>query len=129
MKYYSTQRPVMPGGYPKTQNVVRIENFDRREHIPNINRDAWGWIEYEQALADKEAADYELVPEVPEKERLKAILNNAVDMIVEHEFGDCSRYETKREFWLYLLGELGTDLVEMHDLGIDLIDLYDAEVR
>lgn len=28
-RYYSTQRPVMPGGYPKPQNnkVLEIENF------------------------------------------------------------------------------------------------------
>lgn len=63
MKYYSTQRPVMPGGYPKSQKVLEIRNFDARQYVENIGREAWGWIEYNQPLTEKEAADYELMPE------------------------------------------------------------------
>lgn len=63
MKYYSTQRPVMPGGYPKSQKVLDIGNFDSRQYVESIGRMAWGWIEYAQPLSEKDAADYELVAE------------------------------------------------------------------
>lgn len=34
-KYYSTQRPIMPGGYPKPKNneVLEIENFDNKKFV------------------------------------------------------------------------------------------------
>lgn len=63
MRYYSTQRPVMPGSYPKTAPVKEIRNFDRRTYCQEIGRPAWGWIDYEGALDPKTAASYELVPE------------------------------------------------------------------
>ena len=68
MKYYSTQRPVMPGGYPKSQKVLDIGNFDSRQYVESIGRMAWGWIEYAQPLSEKDAADYELVAEPGEQQ-------------------------------------------------------------
>ena len=52
MRYYSTQRPIMPGSYPKPAGnpVVEIRNFDARVFCGEIGREAWGYIEYEQAL-------------------------------------------------------------------------------
>ncbi|MEG1894668.1 MAG: hypothetical protein RR162_00410 [Oscillospiraceae bacterium] len=64
-KYYSTQRPVMPGGFPKGQLVVNIENFDDRKYVEEINKNAWGYIEYSEPLSGREAEDYELVPVPP----------------------------------------------------------------
>lgn len=65
MKYYSTQRPVVPGGYPKPQDnpIKMICNFDSREHCPEIGRRAWGYIEYERSLPVELAEEYELIPE------------------------------------------------------------------
>lgn len=65
MKYYSTQRPVVPGGYPKPQDnpIKMIYNFDSREHCPEIGRRAWGYIEYERSLPVELAEEYELIPE------------------------------------------------------------------
>lgn len=64
-RYYCTQRPVMPGCFPKPQGnkVLGIENFDERTYCKDIKREAWGYIEYEQPLTEKEAASYELVKE------------------------------------------------------------------
>lgn len=59
-RYYSTQRPVGIGTFPKSQTVERIENFERRTYCPEIGREAWGFIEYAEPLTEKEAADYEL---------------------------------------------------------------------
>jgi len=63
MRYYSTQRPVMPGTFPKPQGnkVLAIENFDERTFCMEIGREAWGYLEYEKPLTEKEAAAYELV--------------------------------------------------------------------
>lgn len=60
MKYYSTQRPVMPGGFPKSAEVEKIENFDTKVFCEEIGREAWGFIEYREPLTKEEAADYEL---------------------------------------------------------------------
>lgn len=63
-RYYSTQRPVMPGAYPKTKNnqVANIHNFDSREYVPEIGRQAWGYIECEKPLTGRDAENYELAP-------------------------------------------------------------------
>ena len=63
MKYYSTQRPVSPGSYPCKNSVVEIHNFDNRTFCEEIGAEAWGYIEYNCELSEKEAAEYELVPE------------------------------------------------------------------
>lgn len=68
MRYYSTQRPLMPGGFPKPQGnkVTEVHNFDNRQYVDEIEREAWGWIEYEKAISAYDAHSYELVA-VPTK--------------------------------------------------------------
>ena len=65
MKYYSTQRPVAPGTFPKPDGnkVIEIVNFDERQYCKEAGRDCWGYIEYEHPLSEKQAVDYELVRE------------------------------------------------------------------
>lgn len=62
-RYFSTQRPVMPGSFPKPQGnrVVGIKNFDSRVFVGEIQRAAWGYIDYESPLEEKLARSYELV--------------------------------------------------------------------
>ena len=60
-RYYSTQRPVGIGGYPKSAPVKQVVNFNGRKHCPEIGRLAWGYIEYETPIPEKDAEDYELV--------------------------------------------------------------------
>ena len=62
-KYYSTQRPVSIGTYPRG-GVEEIRNFDRREYVEEIGREAWGFILYDRELSEKECNDYELVKAV-----------------------------------------------------------------
>lgn len=59
MRYYSTLRPIGLGTCP--DNFVEFENFDFRKHVDSINREAWGWVEYEKPLECPEK--YDLVPE------------------------------------------------------------------
>ncbi len=62
-RYYSAQRPVGPGTFPDIADnkPVNIVNFEEREFQPNIDRAAWGYLEFEHPLTEKQAEDYELV--------------------------------------------------------------------
>lgn len=62
MRYYSTQRPLIPGSFPKPHGnkVTKVHNFDNRQYVDEIKREAWGWIEYERQLSANDAEDYEL---------------------------------------------------------------------
>ena len=63
MKYYSILRPVGIGTFPKPAGtfVVTINNFDKRIFVPEINREAWGYIEYEKPLSNEDADNYDLI--------------------------------------------------------------------
>ncbi len=65
MRYYSTQRPVMPGSYPRPEGnaVLEIINFDSKIYCPELGRDAWGYIKYEHPLTENEVKSYELTLE------------------------------------------------------------------
>lgn len=62
-RYYSTQRPVTPGSFPKPEGnrVLEIVNFDDRTVCSDIGRAAWGYIEYERPLDEAAARSYEFV--------------------------------------------------------------------
>ena len=51
-KYYSPLRPLSLGTFPKPQGneILHIENFEERQNVPEIARQAWGYIEYKEAL-------------------------------------------------------------------------------
>lgn len=60
-KYYSTQRPVDIGTFPKTENgPLRFVNFDSREAVEQGRFMAWGYLVYDDPLTEKQIADYEL---------------------------------------------------------------------
>ena len=62
-RYYSTQRPVSIGTYPKENgDPVNIVNFDRREPVDGGKMQAWGYLEYSEPLTAKQQAAYELRP-------------------------------------------------------------------
>lgn len=63
-RYYSTERPVSPGAFPKlADNPVRhIKNFNARAYVGKIGREAWGYLEYEKPLAKEQIVAFELVP-------------------------------------------------------------------
>lgn len=58
-RYYSTERPVSPGSFPKKQGC-EIENYENKTFIPSIGFSAWGHIDYLEPLSDKEVKEYEL---------------------------------------------------------------------
>lgn len=62
MKYYSTLRPITPGACPN-KDGMQVVNFEDRQYIEAIDREAWGYVEYTGDIPQEEAAAYELVPE------------------------------------------------------------------
>lgn len=69
-KYYSTQRPVDIGTFPKPPHNApdEIVNYDQRVPVEGGAFLAWGHLTYTRPLTDKQVADYELrpAPEVAE---------------------------------------------------------------
>ena len=63
-RYYSTQRPVDIGTFPKPPDnkPVEIHNYDKRQPVENGAMQAWGYLEYAKPLTEKQASDYELRP-------------------------------------------------------------------
>lgn len=61
-RYYFTQRPPMPGDFPKPKDnkVVVLETFARRRLVPMLHSYAWGCVEYEKPLNPKYIRKYEL---------------------------------------------------------------------
>lgn len=62
MRYYSTHRPVGPGTYPRQNGTETVTNFDGPTYCEEINRGAWGYINYKELITPEQAAIYELVP-------------------------------------------------------------------
>ena len=62
--YYSTQRPVDIGTFPKPPHNApdEIVNYEGRVWVENDTRLAWGHLTYTKPLTEKQAADYELRP-------------------------------------------------------------------
>ena len=65
-RYYSTQRPVDIGTFPKPEGnkPVEIYNYETDKRIPveGASMEAWGYLEYRKPLTAKEMSDYELRP-------------------------------------------------------------------
>lgn len=60
-KYYSTQRPVDIGTFPKTEGgPAEIVNFDQRESVENGKFQAWGYLVYHAPLTENQTDDFEL---------------------------------------------------------------------
>ena len=63
-KYFSTQRPVDIGTFPKSalNAPMEITNYDQRTRVEHGTVLAWGELIYAQPLTAKEQSDYELRP-------------------------------------------------------------------
>lgn len=57
MRYYSTQRPIVPGSFPKPEGntIEQIVNFPAKTYVDEIWKQAWGYIDYEKPLSEKDA--------------------------------------------------------------------------
>ena len=59
-RYYSTQRPILPGGFPNREKVEQIKNFDTKIFCEEIGEEAWGFVDYIEPLEKEQAVAYEL---------------------------------------------------------------------
>ena len=82
-RYYSTMRPIAPGTFPRTQPVQEVVNFDSRRFVPEIDREAWGYIEYAGPLTETQAVGYELVP--PPDEYQSPAVKHIVQTLAERD--------------------------------------------
>lgn len=94
MKYYSTQRPVTPGSFPKPvgNRIIEIVNFDSREEVEAIGRNAWGYIEYENPLTEQQARSYELTPETAREERFPEV----EEYMTAHDFIPADKLKVRK---------------------------------
>lgn len=62
-RYYVTQREPSPGAVPNSKEnpITDTGIFMYRKYIEEIDRNAWGWVEYKKPLTDREFNEYELV--------------------------------------------------------------------
>lgn len=61
-RYYSTERPVAPGTFPKKPEF-EISNYPQKLYVDGTGFSAWGHIDYNEPLTDVEVQEYELKPE------------------------------------------------------------------
>lgn len=59
-RYYTLCRPPMLGGIPK--GAIAVCAWGSRPFVPEINRSAWGTVDYSRQLTPEEIRDYELMP-------------------------------------------------------------------
>ena len=96
-RYYSTQRPVMPGGFPKRGNVEKIHNFESKIFCEEIGNEAWGYIDYTEPLTKEESDGYELTPagmktywcvtsSVYDSGRITAAITNVVQAVKKPDY-------------------------------------------
>ena len=73
-RYYSTQRPVDLGTFPKLPGNAPVEiiNFDERRMVEGGTIRAWGELAYLKPLTEKQMDDYELRPAPGNPDRDKA---------------------------------------------------------
>jgi len=57
-KYFSTQRPIVPGSYPKRIEPIFIVNFDDKKVMDGV--ECWGYLVYGEPLTEKERSGFEL---------------------------------------------------------------------
>ena len=110
-KYYSLLRPVGPGTCP-SNGIVNVENFDDRVFVPEIGADAWGFVEYEDALDQAVAESFDLldadlkiwtsvIVKVYDDGKIEARVSGTKRAAFqpEEESKSCSRYDIVREWF------------------------------
>lgn len=60
-RYYCILRPPMLNGLMICRRVMAVETFDERRYVSEIDRMAWGWLEYAQPLTPMEISEYDLI--------------------------------------------------------------------
>lgn len=62
-RYYCILRPPEPCWLPKGREPVKAERFAVRRYVAQIDRMAWGCVEYAEPLTPVEIGEYGLIAE------------------------------------------------------------------
>ena len=95
MKYYSTQRPVVPGNFPEPDDnkVVAIHNYDSKTYCEAIGQKVWGYVEYEKPISLEAAIDFDLIPPLREIKKIRFVGIDSWDrMVFQDENGNIWKY-------------------------------------
>jgi len=57
-RYYCLYRP--PGLNAVPRNFIGAIGFEQRRYCPEVDRQAWGYVEYDRPLTPQEIVNYEL---------------------------------------------------------------------
>ena len=68
IRYYCIVCPPMIGGWPFGRILQNAETFGGRRYIPEIDRMAWGWVEFSEELTPADVAEYGLIRKPREDE-------------------------------------------------------------
>ncbi len=68
-RYFLPLRPVSLGTQPN--GFIDYKNFEKRQFCPEIDHDAWGWVEYDHPLTVEQMKEYDLL-QMPTGNRFKA---------------------------------------------------------
>lgn len=60
-RYYCIAYPPMLCGLIIGRRLMALETFDERRYVPEIDRMAWGWLEYAEPLTPMEISEYKLI--------------------------------------------------------------------
>ena len=93
-RYYSIMRPIGIGTFPHGAHVTNIVNFHQRMYVPEIGREAWGYIEFSHTLSKKYQMDYELLPGGGMSER--QFRSQFAGVLTEQEMNRLSAYAIHR---------------------------------
>ena len=124
-RYYSTQRPVDIGTFPKTENgPAQVFNFDKRERVESATFRAWGYVAYNAPLTKKQIDDYELraASDNPDHIRLSAYQLEAQAQIVGKWEKAHRVSEVKRLTWYH--GDFGVFVRKEHVTQERLAERY-----
>lgn len=114
MKYYSILRPLVPGEYPVPDGnaITMIANFEEKRFCPDINQEAWGYVEYANPLSTRDILNYHLQPPIRKVKKLKFLGIDSWDRMV---FRDEEGY-----LWKYT--DPGEQSWERHDRLYSSVD-------
>jgi len=103
-RYYSTQRPVDLGTFPKSPGNAPVEiiNFDERRMVEGGTMRAWGELSYLKPLTEKQMEDYELCPALGNPDRaarpsITAQLKEAARRVEPPKEPDKTKYNKSHE--------------------------------
>lgn len=99
--YYSTQRPIGPGTFPKPSDnpPIAIRNFDEHIAVEQGAFLAWGTLTYNNPLTTEQIEDYELRPS-PHNPDIRRKMDEQAQVVGDWEKRNHIP-DTKRLTWWY----------------------------